>query len=251
MESELFGHERGAFTDARERRIGKFEAAGGGTLFLDEIGELAPGPQAKLLRALQERVIERVGGNRPIEVDARIVAATNRNLEREVREGRFREDLYYRVHVVPLELPPLRERREDVKLLAERFLKRARERLGQGPVRMARDAQLALERHGWPGNVRELENVIERAVTLAEGEVLELVDLPETLMRGQRTEALRDGLRSKQASFEETVATFEQDLLLDALERNDWNQTRAADALGITRRLLKIKMDRHGLSKPD
>ncbi|MCP3985445.1 MAG: sigma-54-dependent Fis family transcriptional regulator [bacterium] len=249
MESELFGHERGAFTDARDRRIGKFEAAAGGTLFLDEIGELAPGPQAKLLRALQERVIERVGGSQTIEVDARILAATNRDLEREVQQGRFREDLYYRIHVVPLLLPPLRERREDVKLLAERFLKKAHERDGRGPARISRDAQLALERHHWPGNVRELENVIERAVTLCDSEVLQQEDLPEALARGVRTEALRENLQSGQLSLENTVASFEQELLREALERHNWNQTRAADALGITRRLLKIKMDKHSLTK--
>ncbi|MBW2240878.1 MAG: sigma-54-dependent Fis family transcriptional regulator [Deltaproteobacteria bacterium] len=249
MESELFGHERGAFTDARDRRIGKFEAASGGTLFLDEIGELAPGPQAKLLRALQERVIERVGGSQMIEVDVRILAATNRNLEREVQEGRFREDLYYRIHVVPLSLPPLRERREDIKLLGERFLKKARERDGRGPARISRDAQLALERHRWPGNVRELENVIERAVTLCDSEILQQEDLPEALARGARTETLRESLQSGQLSLENTVASFEQELLREALDRTDWNQTRAAEALGLTRRLLKIKMDKHGLTK--
>ncbi len=250
MESELFGHERGAFTDARERRIGKFESAGGGTLFLDEIGELAPGPQAKLLRALQERVIERVGGTGTIEVDARILAATNRDLEQEVRAGRFREDLYYRIHVVPLEMPPLRDRREDVRLLAELFLKRARERAAQGPLRIARETQLALERYGWPGNVRELENVIERAVTLTDGEILELADLPEALMRETRTDDLRERLRGGRLSLEDAVASFEQEALREALEQAGWNQTRAADALGVTRRLLKIKMDRHGLTKP-
>ncbi len=250
MESELFGHERGAFTDARERRIGKFEAAAGGTLFLDEIGELAPGPQAKLLRALQERVIERVGGSAPIEVEARIIAATNRDLEAEVAAGRFREDLYYRIHVVPLEMPPLRERRDDVKLLAERSLRRVREGMGQGPLRISRQALMALERYGWPGNVRELENVIERAVTLCDGEVLEVDDLPEPLVRATRSDALREAVTSGRLAFEEAVASFEQDLLREALERHDWNQTRTAEALGLTRRLLKIKMDRHGLIRP-
>ncbi len=250
MESELFGHERGAFTDARERRIGKFEGASGGTLFLDEIGELAPGPQAKLLRALQERVIERVGGTGVIEVDARIIAATNRDLEHEVKQGRFREDLYYRIHVVPVVMPPLRERREDIRLLAERFLKRSRERLGQGPSRMSRETRLALDQYAWPGNVRELENVIERAVTLSEGDQLELSDLPEGLMRETRSDGLRESLRGGRLSFEETVTHFEQELIREALDRNDWNQTRTAEALGMTRRLLKIKMDRHAISKP-
>ena len=249
MESELFGHERGAFTDARDRRIGRFESATGGTLFLDEIGELPLALQAKLLRALQERVIERVGGGQPIPVDARIIAATNRDLEAEVREGRFREDLFYRIHVVPLVLPPLRDRRDDVRLLAERILARVREKAGRGPSRIARQAREALERHSWPGNVRELENVIERAVALVEGEVLELDDLPESIVQAGRTELLRDAVRSGSLDFEEAVARFEQDLLCEALDRHDWNQTRTADALGITRRQLKLKMDRYRLSR--
>ncbi|NNL64887.1 MAG: sigma-54-dependent Fis family transcriptional regulator [Myxococcales bacterium] len=250
IESELFGHMKGAFTGAHESRAGKFELAGAGTLFLDEIGELSPPLQAKLLRALEERKIERVGGSEPIDVRARLVCATNRALEADIAEGRFRQDLFYRIHVIPIALPPLAERREDVRLLAELFLKRARERAGQGPVRIAREAQLALERYGWPGNVRELENVIERAVTLAEGEILEPSDLPEALLRETRSDDLRERLRGGRLSLEDAVADFEQDALREALEQAGWNQTRAADALGITRRLLKIKMDRHGLTKP-
>ena len=241
MESELFGHERGAFTDARERRIGKFEQANGGTLFLDEIGELAPAPQAKLLRALQERVIERIGGAQPIPVDARIIAATNRDLEEEVREGRFREDLYYRIHVVPVELPPLRERHEDVALLAEHFLAGAS---GSPPRRLSRAALSALARHSWPGNVRELENALERAVTLCDGEVVDVGDLPDAIVRAGRTDALRDDVRRGEIGFEEALARFETELLREALDRHDWNQTRTAQALGITRRQLKLRMDR-------
>jgi len=245
MESELFGHERGAFTDARERRIGKFEAAGGGTLFLDEIAELARGPQAKLLRALQERVIERVGGAQPIQVDARILAATNRDLEAEVKTGRFREDLYYRVNVVPLVLPPLRERRGDVALLAERFLKRAHETMGGAAKRLSRAALDALERYPWPGNVRELENAIERAVTLIDGDVIELADLPARVIQSGRTDALREAVRDGSLGFEDAVTTFEQELIRESLERSNWNQTRAAGLLGITRRLLKLKMNKY------
>jgi DNA-binding NtrC family response regulator len=249
MESELFGHERGAFTDARERRIGKFEAAGEGTLFLDEIAELALPLQAKLLRSLQDGVIERVGGVQPIKVDARIVAATNRNLENEVGEGRFRDDLYYRINVVPLELPPLRDRRDDVRLLAERFLARSRERAGLGPARFTREALAALERYHWPGNVRELENALERAVALSDGDLVDVADLPENIDRAGRTESLREALRSGGIAFEETVAAFEQDILREALDRCDWNQTRAAEQLGITRRLLKLKIDKHALKR--
>ena len=248
MESELFGHERGAFTDARERRIGKFEAANGGTLFLDEIAELPSPLQAKLLRALQERVIERVGGDGPVPVDVRIVAATNRDLEREVREGRFREDLYYRVHVVPITMPPLRDRREDVRLIAERLLARIREQAGRGPKRISRDAIAALERYPWPGNVRELENAIERAVALADGECIDVRDLPAEVLDATRTEALREAVRGGALGFEDAVARFEQQLVRESLARSGGNQTRAADQLGITRRLLKLKMDKYGIA---
>jgi DNA-binding NtrC family response regulator len=249
MESELFGHERGAFTDARERRIGKFEAAGGGTLFLDEIAELASPLQAKLLRSLQGSVIERVGGTQPIEVGARIIAATNRNLEKEIREKRFRDDLYYRINVVPVELPPLRERRDDIRLLAERFLDLSRERAGLGAARLTRETLAALERYHWPGNVRELENAIERAVALSDGDRIDVADLPENIARANRTESLREALRSGRSAFEETVAAFEQDILREALDRCGWNQTRAAEQLGITRRLLKLKIDKHSLTR--
>ena len=248
IESELFGHERGAFTDARERHIGKFEAASGGTLFLDEIGELSAPVQADLLRALQERTIERVGGGRPIPVDVRVLAATNRNLEREVESGRFRLDLYYRINVVALKVPPLRERPEDVRLLAEAFLVRAREAAGRGPRAISPGVMARLERYAWPGNVRELQNAIEHGVTLAEGDGLEVADLPEAVRRAGHMEALREDLRAGRVGFEETLAEFEAELLRETLDRADWNQTRAAQQLGITRRVLKLKMDKHGLS---
>jgi DNA-binding NtrC family response regulator len=244
IESELFGHERGAFTDARERRIGRFEAASGGTLFLDEIGELDAGIQAKFLRALEERRIERLGGGPAVDIDVRVIAATNRDLERDVATGRFRADLFYRIHVVPLELPPLRERREDVRLLAEHFLAQARAGAGRGPARIAADALAALERFPWPGNVRELRNAIERAVALCEGEAIELADLPASVLRTERIEALRAALREGRLGLEEAVADFERALLLEALEETGWNQTRAAERLGTTRRALKLRMDR-------
>jgi two-component system response regulator AtoC len=251
IESELFGHEQGAFTDAKDRRIGKFEAASGGTLFLDEVGELAPSVQAKLLRALQERRIDRLGGAEPIEVDVRVLAATNRDLERDAGEGRFRADLFYRLNVVPVELPPLRDRREDIRRLARHFLERARGEAGRGPASIARPALAALERFPWPGNVRELQNAIERAVALAEGDVLELEDLPPGVVQTGRVEQLRDAVRTGQLGFEEATASFEHDLLMDALERSGWNQTRAAELLGMTRRALKLKMDRHGVKSDE
>jgi len=249
IESELFGHEKGAFTDAVERRIGRFEAASGGTLLLDEIGELDASVQVKLLRALQERVVERVGSTRPLEVDVRVVAATNRDLDREVAEGRFRQDLFYRINVVPLHLPPLRERREDVRLLAGHFLERAAAEQGR-TCELAPDTLAALEAYAWPGNVRELENAIEHGLAMAEGGRIEVRDLPEAVARAGETEQLREQWRRGGVGFEEVVGRFETQLLREALERRDWNQTRAAADLGITRRVLKLKMDRFGLHPP-
>ncbi len=251
IESELFGHERGAFTDARERRVGRFEQASGGTLFLDEIGELAPAVQAKLLRALQERRIDRVGGRESIDVDVRVVAATHRDLDRDVADGRFRADLFYRVNVVPVELPPLRERRGDVRVLAEHFLGQARAATGRGPQRIARDALAALERYPWPGNVRELANAVERAVALAEGEAVELSDLPPALARAARAQQLRETVSSGELGLEQATAQLERELILDALDQTGWNQTRAAERLRVTRRVLKLKLDRHGLKNPN
>jgi DNA-binding NtrC family response regulator len=247
IESELFGHERGAFTDAHERRIGKFETAVGGTLFLDEIGELGIGVQAKLLRALQEKQIERLGGSAPIDVDVRVVAATNRDLEADIAEGRFRADLFYRINVVPIVLPALAERREDIRRLAEHFLAAARADAGRGPSRIARDAIAALERYAWPGNVRELENAIARAVALAEGEVLEIADLPPAIVRASELETLGDSVRTGQLGFETALGNFEKTLIVEALARADGNQTRAAEQLQITRRSLKLKMDRYSI----
>ena len=250
IESELFGHERGAFTDAKERRIGKFEAAEGGSLFLDEVGELAHGVQAKFLRALQERRVERIGGKAPIDVDVRVVAATNRDLARDVASGRFRADLFYRINVVPIVLPPLSERREDVRPLAKHFLERARREVDHGPRKISRSALCALERYPWPGNVRELENAIEHAVALAEGEVLEESDLPASVVQAGHVEDLRDAVQSGRLPFENAVRDFERALLAEALENAGWNQTRAAERLQITRRALKLKMGRCGLEPP-
>ena len=250
IESELFGHERGAFTDAAQRRIGRFEAASGGTLFLDEIGELAAPVQAKLLRALQERRIERLGGTGPIPVDVRVLAATHRDLEQDVEQGRFRADLFYRIHVVPVQLPALRQRREDIPLLAAHFLEQARATAGQGPTRIAPEALAALEHYGWPGNVRELGNAIEHAVALAESDVLGVDDLPNALVRTTRIDGLHEAVRSGELGFEQATADFERELLLEALENAGWNQTRAAEHLRMTRRALKLRMDRLGLEPP-
>jgi DNA-binding NtrC family response regulator len=251
MESELFGHERGSFTGAIERRIGKFEAASGGTIFLDEIGELPQPMQSKLLRALQERTVDRVGSTHSIPIDVRVVAATHRDLEREIASGRFRSDLYYRIHVVPISLPALRERREDIRLLAETFLARLRAEAGRGPSRIAPDALALLERHPWPGNVRELENAIERAVALADGEAIACTDLPEEIQLSSRTETLRDAVRAGHLDLEAAVGRFESEMIREVLERSGGNQTRASEALGITRRVIKLKMDRYGIASSD
>jgi|SRR5690606_12409018 len=251
LESELFGHEKGAFTGAHERRIGRFEAASGGTLFLDEIGELPLALQAKLLRAIQDRTIDRVGSAQPIPVDARVVAATNRELDKEVAAGAFRADLYYRIHVVPIALPPLRERREDIRLLADTFLARVRSEAQRGPRVIAPAAVTALERYAWPGNVRELENAIERAVALADGESLELADLPEEIQLAARSDGLREAVRAGRVDLETAVARFETDLIREALARTGGNQTRAAEQLGLTRRVLKLKMDRYAIGSAE
>ena len=247
IESELFGHERGAFTDAVDRRIGRFESASGGTLLLDEIGELSPQVQVKLLRVLQERRIERVGSSESIEIDARVLAATNRNLAADVESGRFRADLYYRINVVPIRLPPLRERREDIQLLAEAYLAKAEEQTHQS-LRFSPGVLSAISTYAWPGNVRELENAIEHGIALCEKGVIEASDLPEDIIRGSFTESLREDWRSGRIGFDETISRFEGELLREALERWGWNQTRAAEELGITRRVLKLKMDRFGLT---
>jgi len=249
IESELFGHEKGAFTGATDRRIGRFEAAHGGTLLLDEIGEVGQSMQVKLLRALQERVVDRVGSTEPVAVDVRVLAATNRDLEEEVAAGRFRSDLYYRINVVPMQLPPLRERRDDITLLADTFLTRTAERSGRAPQALAlsRKARAALQEYSWPGNVRELENAIEHGHALCQGDVIELTHLPLPVRRSGRAEALREEWRQGRLDFEEVVARFETEILREALERESWNQTRTAGRLGITRRVLKLKMDRFGI----
>jgi len=249
MESELFGHERGAFTDARERRLGRFEQASGGTLFLDEIGELPAAVQGTLLRVLQERRVDRVGGTRPVEVDVRVVAATHRDLEHDVAAGRFRADLFYRINVVPLHLPPLRERPGDIRQLAEHFLAPGQRENDRPPKRLASETLALLERYPWPGNVRELANAMEHAMALAEGEALEPEDLPEAVRHAARGAELREAARAGVLGLDGAVAHFERELLREALDLAGWNQTRAASELRITRRALKLKMDRHGLKR--
>ncbi len=241
LESELFGHLRGAFTGAVRDRVGKFEQAAGGTLFLDEVGELPLDLQPKLLRALQEREIEPVGGT-PRTVDVRLVAATNRHLEKSMREGGFREDLYYRLAVVPLQLPPLCQRREDVPLLVNHFLaSKGKERVEVSDAFMQR-----LSAYDWPGNVRELQNVIERTLVLSRGERLEADDLPESIR--ERGPAPQGGVVSLPADGY-PLARIEEEAVRGALERCDWNQTRAAAFLDIPRHVLVYRMEKYGITR--
>ena len=255
FESELFGHEKGSFTGAVASRPGRFELADGGTLLLDEIGEL-PGPmQVKLLRVLQERSVQRIGGLRPIPVDVRLIAATNANLERMVEEGTFREDLFYRLNVVPLTLPPLRERPSDIPVLIEHFTERFSERLGRPQRRVSPLAEQAMVEYSWPGNIRQLENVVERMVLLAEGDELEVSDLPPEVREGERDPeagvdtARDDSLPSGKLKdiVKQSSQKLERDLIAAALEEEGRNVTRAAKRLGISRKGLQLKMKEYGL----
>ena len=230
LESELFGHEKGAFTGAVRTKPGRLETAAGGTLFLDEIGELRPALQAKLLRVLQEREYERVGGTRTLKADVRVIAATNRDLERAVTAGEFRQDLYYRLKVVALKLPPLRQRREDIRPLAGHFLSRFAQDAGRPPPRLDELVAARLEEYGWPGNVRELANVLERAIVLGAGDVLSIDDLPEEL----QTPTLPTAAASTGAGYHDAVATAKRAILREALRAESGHQTRAAKRLGLT-----------------
>jgi two-component system nitrogen regulation response regulator GlnG len=265
LESEMFGHERGAFTDAKERRLGKFELAHGGTLYLDEIGDMPLELQAKVLRALQERTIERLGGQESIRIDVRVLAATNRDLEVAMREGKFREDLYYRLNVVTLNLPPLRERRRDIPLLVEHFLAKHAPELGERGV--APDALDRLVGYDWPGNVRELENVVQRAMVMATSGVVLPEHLPigpvsaaasvavdaslEEIVERKLLECVR-GLREHASAnlYDLMIALVEKPLLRAVLRETAGNQVRAAQILGINRNTLRKKLTEHGID-PD
>jgi DNA-binding NtrC family response regulator len=251
LESELFGHVRGAFTNAVSHREGRFSLANGGTIFLDEIGDMSPNLQVKLLRVLQDRTFEPVGSSQTVKVDVRVIAATNQRLEQAIREKRFREDLYYRLNVIPIEVPPLRDRREDIPLLVSHFLIGATEEKKLGPCTLTAEALALLVRHDWPGNVRELENLIERLVVLkGEGEI-GMAELPEPLRAGTSTGAHtgpRETLPQAGLSFHEVVDRFEADLILQALERTHWNKNQAARLLGLNRTTLLEKIKKKGLS---
>ena len=245
LESELFGHKRGAFTDAHADRRGLFEEADGGTLFLDEIGELPLLLQVKLLRVLQEGTIRPLGAKADKKVNVRVVAATIRDLETEVREGRFREDLYYRLNVLPIHVPPLREREEDIPLLIDHFIESANARLGTTIKGVTKPAHKALLGYGYPGNIRELENIIERASILAEGELIDIVDLPDALKR--KRDPIERFLEGDELSIKKASRFVEETLIRRALARTDGNRTHAAALLEISHRALLYKIKEYGL----
>jgi len=243
LESELFGHEKGAFTGAVERRIGRFELADGGTLFLDEVGEIDPTIQVKLLRVLEERAFERVGGSKTLSVDVRLVAATNRDLKKLVSEGKFRDDLFYRLSVVTIALPPLRERREDIPLLVHTFLQQSARENGRNVREITQEAVNVLMAYDWPGNVRELRNTIEQMVVLARGERLTLRDVPAAIRGGAdltKITVVRAGM---------TVEEAERQLMVQALKEMHGNRTRAAQKIGMSRRTLHRKLKKYGLEQ--
>jgi len=242
LEDELFGHERGAYTGAHAQRKGRFEMAHRGTLFLDEISEMSVAVQAKLLRVIQEREFERVGGSETIPVDVRIITSTNRDLEEAVRDGHFREDLYYRVNVVSIELPPLRERREDILVLASHFLEGFSKRNGKSFHSIDQEAQQMLLSYNWPGNVRELENCVERAVVMARGESIAAADLA---LRHDIAQLAHDSIASQLVTEGFSVEDFEKSLIEAALEKTRGNQSKAAALLGLTRRTLQYRIEKY------
>ena len=246
LESELFGHKKGAFTDASADRRGLFEEASGGTLLLDEIGELPLSLQVKLLRVLQEETIRRLGDSKDVKVDVRIVAATHRDLAAEVKAGRFREDLYYRINVLPVMIPPLRGRKDDIPLLVDHFVTRNNARLGTNIRGISPEARKFLLEYSWPGNVRELENTIERAMVLAEGEILEATDLPERLR--DTLDPVQAQLASGELSIKKTSAAVEEILIRRALQKTKGNRTRAAEVLEISHRALLYKIKDYKIS---
>ncbi|MBS1808194.1 MAG: sigma-54-dependent Fis family transcriptional regulator [Acidobacteria bacterium] len=247
LESELFGHEKGSFTGAHAEKKGLFEIADKGTLFLDEIGELNVSMQAKLLRALQEKEVTRVGGTKAIKIDVRVLAATNRELELMVKEKRFREDLFYRLNVIPIDVPPLRQRRDDIVVLMDYFLRKHSANSGGKPMKVSADARKMLLDYSWPGNVRQLESAIERALLLAETDEITVEDLPMEIRDVARIEG-SGGFRlpAEGIDFEQ----LEKSLLIQAMDQTNWNITRAAKLLGLSFRTMQYRLDKFGLSRP-
>lgn len=245
LESELFGHVAGAFTGATGDKVGRFMQANGGTIFLDEIGTASPAMQVKLLRVLQELEFEQVGGSRTFKVDVRVLLATNEDLAQAVAEGRFRQDLYYRINVINIELPALRERRADIALLAQTFLAELREDTNRPVKGFSEEALAALESYPWPGNIRELQNVVERSVLLGKGEVILPADLPREIAGSPTLSIPRVGSRTLKEALEEP----ERQIILEVLESNNWNRNATADSLGVNRTTLYKKMKKLGLEE--
>ena len=263
IESELFGYERGAFTGAAQQKKGKFELASGGTIFLDEIGDMNPVTQAKVLRVLENRTIERLGGTQSIPVDVRIISATHRNLAAEIRNGKFREDLFYRLRVVTIDLPPLRAHKSDIPLLAEAFLQmhvaklRSAEAGGASPTptrRITREALAAVEKYDWPGNVRELKNALERSIVLCRGEEIGVADLPAEVAHGEAISVKHDGNHADngmgERDFREAKRKFEVAYLMKQLAEHRWNVSRTAATIGLHRQSLQEKLRELGIRRP-
>lgn len=250
LESELFGHEKGAFTGAYKSRIGRFEMANGGTIFLDEIGEMSPSLQVKLLRVLQEKKFERVGGTKTIHVDVRIIAATNKNLTTAINKGKFREDLYYRLNVIPMKVPPLKQRKSDIPLLIDHFLKKFQKGAEKKITGFSPEAMDAMLKYDWPGNVREVENVIKRLTILCDDEVVTVDDLPEHIPhKGRAVRVVEEDFLEKGVTLHDAVEDYEKRLILGALERSDWVKTKAAKLLNINRTTLVEKIKKQNLTE--
>jgi len=249
LESELFGHVKGAFTNADRHREGRFSLANGGTIFLDEIGDMSPNLQVKLLRVLQDRTFEPVGSSKTVKVNVRVIAATNQDLPRLIEDKRFREDLYYRLNVIPIEVPPLRARRDDIPMLVETFLDAANQQRGTRVESVSEEAMQALVEYDWPGNVRELENLIERLVILCRGDSIEVEDLPASLRAAGANAGVAPRLPAGGLSFNEVVGNLERDLIVQALEQTHWNKNQAAQLLGLNRTTLLEKIRKKGLER--
>ncbi len=250
LESELFGHEKGAFTGAYKNRTGRFEMANGGTFFLDEIGEMSPSLQVKLLRVLQEQKFEKVGGTKTIHVDVRIIAATNKNLTISINKGKFREDLYYRLNVIPIKVPPLKQRKSDIPLLIDYFMKKFRSEKQNLIKGFSNEALEDMMGFDWPGNVREVENVIKRLTILCDNEIVQVDDLPEHIQRKTRSlEPDEEDVLDKDLNLNEAVKDYEKRLILDALEKSNWVKTKAAKLLNINRTTLVEKIKKQNLDE--
>jgi DNA-binding NtrC family response regulator len=249
IESELFGHEKGAFTNAIEKKLGRFEVAHEGTLFLDEIGELSLATQAKILRFLEEKEFNRVGGSKTIKVDVRLITATNKELTQLLKKGSFREDLYYRINVVPIIIPPLRERKEDIPLLIDHFIGKFNEENNKNVKGVSKEALELMMNYEWPGNVRELENLIERVIALTPNEHIQPNELPLSLINISKINGLKEYILDGKVPFLKAEEEFERGIILDALKRTNYVQSHAAEMLGISRRILKYKMDKLGINR--